>query len=360
MSTSTATYNGIDRRTALKLAAGAATGGAIAGVAQPASAQSDGGDLETRFEDVENYDGVVDKTGIETVEIEVGAAGNGGNFAFGPAAVQIDPGTTVVWTWTGEGGSHNVVAENGSYESDLYDAAGETYEQTFDDDGVSRYVCAPHESMGMKGAVIVGNVPTGGVTKPSADPDYGDWFDDVENYVGTVDVTGQKEVRITVGAEGNGGNFAFDPPAVRIDPGTTVVWVWSGEGGMHNVADEAVGYESEMLSEAGATYALRFDGEGMSKYVCTPHEAMGMKGAVVVGGQAANDISITPEVAAVGGGFLMALLSPLAFGVFLLLKGTDESPDARPTAGVESKTAENSPDRSEQEAVHTVDSNSMN
>ncbi|MFB6170080.1 MAG: hypothetical protein ABEJ06_02935, partial [Haloarculaceae archaeon] len=48
-------------------------------------------------------------------------------------------------------------------------------------------------------------------------PDYGGWFDDVGNYDGTtVDRTGQDQVTITVGAQGNGGTFAFDPPAVRV------------------------------------------------------------------------------------------------------------------------------------------------
>lgn len=313
----------MNRRTALKLAAGTVTAGAVAGVARPVNAQSSGSDLKTWFEDVENYDGVVDKTGLESVEIEVGVEANGGNFGFGPAAVQVDPGTTVVWTWTGEGGSHNVAAADGSYESELYDSAGESFEQTFDDDGVSRYVCTPHESMGMKGTVVVGGVPAGSTS--SGEPDYGSWFDGVDNYDGTVDATGREEVRITVGTEGNGGNFAFDPPAVRVDPGTTVVWVWSGDGGTHNVAaDGEPGYESEMLSEEGATYALQFEGEGMSKYVCTPHEAARMKGAIVVGDQTATSIAITPGVAALGGSFLMAMLSPLALGVLLWIKGTDK------------------------------------
>ena len=327
MSASTATTK-IDRRTALRLAAGATAAGATAGFARPVSAQSDGGDLDAWFEDVDNYDGVVDETGFESVEIEVGTEGNGGAFAFGPAAVQVDPGTTVTWTWTGEGGSHNVAAEDGSYESDLYDAAGETFEQIFEEDGVSRYVCTPHEPMGMKGAVVVGNVPTGNVEKPSVDPDYGDWFEGVGNYEGTVDATGQEEVHVTVGAKGNGGAFAFDPPAVRIDPGTTVVWTWTGEGGSHDVVDEAVGYGSDRQNAEGATYALKFDGEGMSKYVCTPHETAGMKGAVVVGGQASSELpSITPGIAALGGSFLMALLSPLALGFLLWLKGPEDADD---------------------------------
>lgn len=339
MSASTA-IDELDRRTALKLAAGAATVGTATGFARPVSAQSDGGDLDAWFEGVDNYDGVTDETGSEAVEIEVGAEGNDGNYAFDPPAVQVDPGATVTWTWTGEGGSHNVVAEDDSYESELYDAAGETFERTFDEDGASRYVCVPHESMGMKGAVIVGNVPTGNVEKPSVDPDYGSWFDGVENYEGTVDATGETEVHVTVGTEGNGGAFAFDPAAVRVDPGTTVIWTWTGEGGTHDVVDKDVGYASDRQNEEGATYALQFDGDGMSKYACEPHESMGMKGAVVVGGQASNELpSVTPGITALGGSFLLALLSPFALGVLLWLKGPEELSDGDNSGSVRPDTS---------------------
>lgn len=344
----------MNRRTALKIAAGATTAGAVTGFTEPVSAQA-AGDLDTWFADVGNYDGVADKTGMKTVRIKVGASGNGGSFAFGPAAVRVDPGTTVIWEWTGEGGTHNIAAEDGSYESDLLSDAGATFEHTFANEGVSRYACMPHKSMGMKGAIIVGE----GVSSTTAEPDYGGWFDGVDNYDGTVDATGQKEVRITVGAAGNGGQFAFDPAAVRVDPGTTVVWEWSGEGGTHNVYDDEVGYESDLLSEVGEIYALTFDGEGISTYACAPHESMGMKGAIVVGELAASGLSITPGVAAVGGSLLMALLSPIVFGIFLFLKGTGDPPDAgRPAGGVEAQPSNESYTRTKREAVRLSDSDS--
>jgi halocyanin-like protein len=112
--------------------------------------------------DVGNYEGVVDATGQSEVTVTVGASGNGGNFAFGPAAVQVDPGTTVLWEWNGEGGQHNVVAEEGGdFSSELTTEAGFTYEQTFDSEGVIKYFCQPHRALGMKGVVVVGSVPEG-------------------------------------------------------------------------------------------------------------------------------------------------------------------------------------------------------
>ena len=42
---------------------------------------------------------------------------------------------------------------------------------------------------------------------------YDGYLSDVDNFDGTTaDMTGQDEVTIAVGAEGNGGGFAFDPP----------------------------------------------------------------------------------------------------------------------------------------------------
>jgi halocyanin-like protein len=103
----------------------------------------------------ENFDGTAtDMTGTDTVTIDVGAEGNGGNFAFSPVAVRIDAGTTVKWVWTGEGSFHNVVAEDGSFQSEQTNNAGFEFEQTFEDPGLYRYYCSPHESLGMKGIIL--------------------------------------------------------------------------------------------------------------------------------------------------------------------------------------------------------------
>jgi len=149
----------VSRRGFLRGAAGAA---AVAGAAGTATAQSEP-DYDGWLDDVGNYDSTVDKTGQEEVTITVGAKGNNGNFAFGPAAVKVDPGTKVIWEWNGKGGSHNVVAEEGGdFESELVGEAGHTFEQTFDENGLVTYYCQPHKSLGMKGAVVVGEVSTGG------------------------------------------------------------------------------------------------------------------------------------------------------------------------------------------------------
>lgn len=186
-------------------------------------------------------------------------------------------------------------------------------------------------------------------------PDYGDWFGDTDNYDGTYDFTGESEVTVTVGAAGNGGNLAFSPAAIRVDPGTEVVWEWTGKGGSHNVVADDGSFESDMLAEAGETFSHSFDSEGTFKYFCQPHKMMGMKGAVVVGGSGGKDPSELESASSDGSGgdsggdsgsseshggsdglevsfggatlvtgILMGLLSPLVFGVLLLLNPPDE------------------------------------
>jgi len=150
---------GVTRRRTLQLGA-AAFGTTLAPTLDTttARAQKERPDFDGYLDDVENFDGtVVDARGDETVTIANGAEGNGDAFAFDPPAIHVDAGTTVVWEWTGEGGQHNVVHRDGVFESDLADEDGHTFEHTFEETGVYLYYCQPHEGLGMKGAVVVGD-----------------------------------------------------------------------------------------------------------------------------------------------------------------------------------------------------------
>ena len=146
----------VSRRTALRTLGGVAAGGTTPGTAASGvRAQSSGSGVDSWLENTSNYDGVVDRTGSDAVTVEVGVEANQGAFGFGPAAIRVSPGTTVTWEWTGKGGSHNVVDTEGTFESDLVDSAGHTFEHTFESEGTYTYSCVPHETMGMKGAVVV-------------------------------------------------------------------------------------------------------------------------------------------------------------------------------------------------------------
>jgi halocyanin-like protein len=321
---------------------GATAGTAALAATGTATAQEEP-DYGGWFDDVSNYDGTADKRGQDTVTITVGAQGNNGAFAFDPPAVMVSPGTEVVWEWNGEGGGHNVVSDgDGPLDSgDPVSEAGTTYSYTFESEGMFKYVCVPHEALGMKGAVVVrpgggssGDSGSGGQQQqgPPENPDYGGWFDDVSNYDGTtVDRTDADSVEISVGAQGNNGAFAFDPPAVRVTPGTEVTWTWTGEGGGHNVVSDGDGPldSGDPVSEAGTTYSHTFEEMGVYKYVCTPHASLGMKGAVVVGGQLdgsgggsggesgqeGSGIELSGPQWLLSGSVLLAFFSPLLFAV---------------------------------------------
>lgn len=114
----------------------------------------------------------------------------------------------------------------------------------------------------------------------ASEPNYDGWFEDVDNYDRTRDLTGQNSVTISVGAGENG--LLFNPPAVAVSPNTTVVWEWTGKGSTHNVAGENREFESETVVEEGHTYEQTFSETGVIKYYCTPHRSLGMKGAIVV------------------------------------------------------------------------------
>jgi halocyanin-like protein len=112
------------------------------------------------------------------------------------------------------------------------------------------------------------------------EPDYGGWLDPASNYEGTADRRGQSEVTVEVGTGSRGQSFS--PAAIMVDPGTTVVWEWTGDGGGHNVAEETGAYESPIETEEGFTFKHTFEEPGTSRYTCIPHDAQGMRGAVAV------------------------------------------------------------------------------
>jgi halocyanin-like protein len=154
----------LSRRAFLRAATGATAAGAATAGAGTAAAQSSQPDWGGWLEGVDG--GYSDERGNSEVTVEVGAEGNGGNLAFAPAGIWVDPGTTVTWEWTGKGGGHNVKHEEGPASLDSGAAvaeAGTTYTHTFGEGetGITKYYCSPHRSLGMLGAVAVGgDVPT--------------------------------------------------------------------------------------------------------------------------------------------------------------------------------------------------------
>ena len=158
---------------------------------------------------------------------------------------------------------------------------------------------------------------------PAAAQAYGEWMSDVSNYEATVDYTGQESVAVAVGVGENG--VLFDPPAILVDPGTTVTWEWTGEGGQHNVVHQPEGedgdpaFESGLKEEEGATFEQTFEEEITFRYYCNSHRGAGMKGVVAVG--SAEDELVDPDPS--GGPLttsdLLVLAAAAGLGVALVI-----------------------------------------
>ena len=152
----------VTRRTALRTAAGSVAAGIAAGTASTAAAQG-GVDYGGWFGastggETGNFDGTVDRTGQDSVTVEVGAEGNGGPYAFGPAAVRVDPGTTITFEWVSD--THNILIEEqpssaGWSGVQNIENSGFSHEHTFETEGIYKYYCQPHLALGMKGVVEV-------------------------------------------------------------------------------------------------------------------------------------------------------------------------------------------------------------
>lgn len=125
--------------------------------------------------------------------------------------------------------------------------------------------------------------PPGGFEDTPSSEDVRDWVVDANGFDGRViNRTGRDTVRVSVGAEGGGGYYGFDPVFISVDAGTTVQWEWTGEGAGHNVVSADGRFESELHSSAGVQFEYTFGEPGIYRYYCDPHRALGMKGAVEV------------------------------------------------------------------------------
>ena len=146
------------------------------------------------------------------------------------------------------------------------------------------------------------------------EPDWSSFVEDAPNFDSTDDSRGEEEVVVEVGGGDDG--LAFEPPAIWVDPGTNVVWEWTGEGGDHNVnSTEGEEFESETTADEGFTFEHTFEEEGINEYECTPHTAQDMHGGVAVGEEIETREVI--DEGAEGGGGVELPESARAVGVAL-------------------------------------------
>lgn len=93
-----------------------------------------------------------------------------------------------------------------------------------------------------------------------------------------------------------GDEYYFDPIGLLVEPGDTVEWI--NEAGAHSstayaegnggaevtrIPEDAEPWNSETLTDEGATFSHTFEVEGTYDYFCIPHKTLGMVGRVVCG-----------------------------------------------------------------------------
>ena len=139
-----------------------------------------------------------------------------------------------------------------------------------------------HEAMraAMHGETVAsGDAAEGAFEGAGLSEEMKQWLRSARGAESIVDRTGEDEVVVEVGA---GDGLRYAPAAIRVDPGTTVRWRWTGQGGLHDVAFLNADVSTSLRGEAGAEFRHTFDAPGAYTYECTPHSGVGMRGAVIV------------------------------------------------------------------------------
>lgn len=90
----------------------------------------------------------------------------------------------------------------------------------------------------------------------------------------------------------------FSPASLSISVGDTVQFDW--EGGFHDVVFSDGTKSGAPTNATGMLYSRTFDKAGTFSYVCTVHEAVGMKGTITVA--AASGGTTTTTAASSSGG----------------------------------------------------------
>lgn len=101
--------------------------------------------------------------------------------------------------------------------------------------------------------------------------------------------TGGQEHLVKMMFDEETGELLFEPARIEIKSGDTVTWVQVDEFNEHNVVSYPDGipkgadlFEGPLLNEVGQKYSVTFTKAGTYRYHCHPHEALGMRGVVIV------------------------------------------------------------------------------
>lgn len=205
------------------------------------------------------------------------------DFAFRPATITVQPGTTLVWQNTGIA-PHTVTSRAGLFDSRIIPSGG-TYSHTFATPGTFPYLCTIHPDMT---ATVLVPEPDGSLPPPGAPP--------------TSPPTVAGEIGIV--------DFAFDPATMRVPIGTTVRWVNVGVA-PHTATARDGSFDSGFL-ETGERFDRTFTVPTTIEYICAIHPQM--VGTLVVtdaaGAAPSSAPSTAPGTPAVGPSPIAAVPAP--------------------------------------------------
>lgn len=132
------------------------------------SEHSDGDEQAGHGEEEHGHDLVSEPKQSRDVAVNTARLEDSTEYHFDPHVTWVEVGGTV--TWTLESGTHTATAYHPDNDqprlvpegSDPWDSGamseeGETFEHTFETEGVYHYLCTPHEQFGMLATVIVGH-----------------------------------------------------------------------------------------------------------------------------------------------------------------------------------------------------------
>jgi plastocyanin len=101
---------------------------------------------------------------------------------------------------------------------------------------------------------------------------------------------------LTIAMKTEGSEYYFDPIGLFVKPGKTVTWTLksgahsttaykkgNGPAMVTRIPADATAWNSEIMSEQGATFEHTFDVTGTYDYFCIPHKSLGMVGRLVGG-----------------------------------------------------------------------------
>ncbi|AXG07155.1 hypothetical protein DU500_12380 [Haloplanus rubicundus] len=130
--------------------------------------ESGGDDQPGHGQEEHGHDTVNESKASREVAVNTGRTGGSTEYHFAPHVTWVEVGGTV--TWRLESGTHTATAYHpdndqprlvpegtDAWNSGTMSEEGETFEHTFETEGVYHYLCTPHEQFGMIATVIVGD-----------------------------------------------------------------------------------------------------------------------------------------------------------------------------------------------------------